>query len=151
MNAPLSPAYVPEETIARQQWRSATDVRPEVGAAAAGARPGVRYSAAEKRAREDPTADQAIADILAGGGFIIRETVTVREIVVPRRVTMAEAAARARALGLSENQRISLRTGGRWLVTPAVREALAGRALAEVLPGHQGASRSAWPVDGRGD
>ena len=142
MSAPSSPAYVPAETITRHQWSNAVDVRPEARATNS-AKPGVRYSADERRAREDPTADQAIADILGGGGFIVRETtLTVREIILPRRVTPSEAAAQARKLGLSER-------GGKWLVTPAVREALAGRALAEVLPGPQGNSRSAWPDDGR--
>lgn len=147
MTAPVSPVYVPVHAITCQQWQSATDVRPQMTPST---RPGVHYPAAERTARKDPTGDQAVAEILARGGFIIRETVTVREIVVPGRVTAAEARARAWALGLTERTRVSLRTGGRWLPTPAVLEALAGRTLAEILPGNQGASRSAWPVDERG-
>lgn len=52
--------------------------------------------------------------------------------------SMAHVAATARSLGLSE-------TPGKWAVTPTVRAALAGRALAEVLPGPRGL----WPEDVR--
>ncbi len=93
-------------------------------------------------AQSDPVGEQAVANALASGGFVLRETVTVREIVVGGGVTQSHAATLARELGLSEN-------GGKWAVTPAVKAALEGRALAEVLPGPRGLSKSAWPADPR--
>jgi len=88
-------------------------------------------------AASDPVGDQAVENSLSRG-FVIRETVTVRETIVPARSSRAHAAAAARSLGLSERP-------GKWAVTPAVRAALAGRTLAEVLPGPRGS----WLEDAR--
>jgi hypothetical protein len=110
---------VPSQTATTvEQWRrGASGARPVIEAQR---RPGVRY----ETPTGDPVGDQAVTNVLYGPHGERAEQVCAR-------VSRSQAAVLARELGLSE------RPGGTWLVTPAVRAALEGRAaLASVYPAH---------------